>query len=98
LGGISAKYHWPTYTPYGSHFGVGDCIGVALDMDAGQITMYKNGVSQGPMFGGLTGSIYPVISGNANSMYGRTPEYTFNFGNTPFNYTPPVGYNPGLYD
>ena len=97
-GSYAIKYNWPTYTTYGSHFGVGDCIGVALDMDAGQITMYKNGVSQGLMFSGLTGSIYPVVSGNLNYIYGTTPKYTFNFGDTPFNYTPPVGYHPGLYD
>jgi hypothetical protein len=84
-------------TTYGStSYGNGDVIGVALDMDSGQITMYLNGVSQGLMNTGLTGSIYPAASGYL--IAGTSPAYTFNFGEPSFSYTPPVGYHPGLYD
>jgi hypothetical protein len=96
--GSSFKRNGLTINTYGTPIVVNDCIGVALDMDSGQITMYLNGVSQGVMFSGLTGSIYPISSGYAPSSAGTTPKYTFNFGDTPFNYTPPTGYHPGLYD
>ena len=96
--GTSFKRNGSTLIPYGTTIAVNDCIGVALDMDAGQITMYRNGATQGVMFTGLTGSMYPIASGYAPSSAGTTPKYTFNFGDTPFNYTPPTGYHPGLYD
>jgi hypothetical protein len=35
---------------YGATYGVGDVIGVAYDLEAGSITFYKNGVSQGVAF------------------------------------------------
>lgn len=82
-----------TFTAYGATWTTGDIIGVALDMDGGTITLYKNNTSQGTMFTGLTGSIYPI-----DSIIGGTgPTTTTNFGATAFSYTPPTGYNAGLY-
>jgi len=43
---------------YGDSFTSGDIIGVALDLDAGTLTFYKNGVSQGIAFSGLSGKYY----------------------------------------
>ena len=40
---------------YGISYDAGDVIGVALDMDAGTLTFYKNGVSQGVAFSSLAG-------------------------------------------
>jgi len=45
---------------YGLAFTAGDVIGVALDMDAGTITFYKNNVSQGVAFTGLIGT-FPFL-------------------------------------
>ncbi|MDI6717739.1 MAG: hypothetical protein QMD86_01680, partial [Patescibacteria group bacterium] len=72
---------------YGSvYYNVGDVIGVSLDMDAGTITMYKNGVSQGVMYSGLSGTFYPAFNlENVN--------LTVNFGATAFTYTVPDGYS-----
>jgi len=76
-------------TAYGASYGTTDVIGVALDMDAGTLTFYKNGVSQGVAFNsGLLGnSLSPMLTSGLNVSGG-----TFNFGQRPFAYTPPSGF------
>jgi hypothetical protein len=71
---------------YGSSYTTNDVIGVALDMDAGTITFYKNNTSQGQAFSGITGTAVPCFIGNANS------SCAVNFGQQPFAYTPPSGF------
>jgi hypothetical protein len=86
-GGTGNKYNGSaTGMTYGATFSTGDVIGVALDMDAGTLTYYKNGVSQGVAFTGIVGR-YTAAEGNN---YIHT--VTFNFGQTTFRYTPPTGY------
>ena len=53
-----------TGTAYGATYTTGDVIGVALDADNDTITFYKNGVSQGVAFTGIStvGSWIPAIS------------------------------------
>jgi|GEM_PF-1637425 len=75
---------------YGDTYTVGDVMGVALDMDAGTLVFYKNNVSQGTAYTGLTG---PMYAGAGNT----TMVSTVNFGATPFTYSPPAGFNAGLY-
>jgi hypothetical protein len=89
-GGGTTKYTNGILSVYGAAFTTGDTIGVALDMDAGTIVFYKNGVSQGTAFSGLTGTIFPMISFSSGST-------TANFGRRPFTYVVPEGYNAGLY-
>jgi hypothetical protein len=74
---------------YGASYTNNDVVGVALDMDAGTITFYKNGVSQGQAFSGITGTIFPACS-----RYGGTGTDTlaWNFGQRSFAYTPPTGF------
>ena len=73
---------------YGSSYTGLDVIGVALDMNAGTLTFYKNNVSQGVAFTGLTGTIYPGLSsfqaGTAQAIS------TANFTTASFVYTPPT--------
>lgn len=71
---------------YGASFTSGDVIGVALDMDAGTITFYKNNTSQGTAYTGLTGVAAPAVSGYNGSVS------AMNFGQRPFAYTPPTGF------
>lgn len=100
--GPGFKAGFGAYSSYGGYPGVGENVGFALDMDAGSITMYRNGVNQGIMFTGLTagatGPLYPYASTYTST--GGTldgPTYKFNFGETPFKYSVPTGYNYGLY-
>jgi len=72
---------------YGATYTAGDVIGVALDMDAGTITFYKNNTSQGTAYTGLSSTFFPMFS-----QYGTLTGYA-NFGQRPFTYTPPTGFN-----
>jgi hypothetical protein len=88
------KYNNGDQGAYGATCVQGDTIGVALDMDAGTIVMYKNGVSQGTMFSGLSGTIYPMIGAGADA---ATLTITANFGASAFSYSVPSGFNSGIY-
>ena len=75
---------------YGAAYTDNDVIGVALDMDAGTVTFYKNGTSQGQAYSGLTGEwVFGVCdaSGGATVLVAHA-----NFGQRPFAYTPPTGF------
>jgi len=82
-------YNNGSYTAYGATYTTGDIIGVALDMDAGTLVFYKNGVSQGTAFSSLSGTFFPAASDGSNS---ASASYVLNFGQRPFTYTPPTGY------
>ena len=70
----------------------GDVIGVALDMDGGDLYFYKNGTilnSGNPAASGLTGAWTANCRSGSGSFNGDT---VFNFGQRPFAHTPPSGY------
>ena len=74
------------YTAYGNAFTLGDVIGVAINVNGGQITFYKNGVSQGAISYSLTGKImFPCFALYAASA-------SVNFGQRPFAYAAPSGF------
>lgn len=80
---------WPAST--------GEVFGIALNMDAGSMTIYRNNIAltTGPLFQGTTGptgSIYPMFYIQNNSVTTTT-----NFGPTGMSYSPPAGYNVGVY-
>jgi hypothetical protein len=80
----------PSGTTYGATYTSGDIIGVAIDADAGTMTFYKNGTSQGTAFTGMSytgGYVFGCTEDNSNVV-------DFNFGQRPFSYTPPSGYLP----
>jgi hypothetical protein len=78
-----------TASAYGATFGNNDVIGVALDMDAGTITFYKNNVSQGAITIGNSG---PFAAWVADGASGISVTGSINFGQRPFTYTPPTGF------
>jgi hypothetical protein len=83
------KYNNGAGATYGATWTVGDVIGIALDMDAGTVTFYKNGTSQGVAYSGLTGrSICYWVTGGTGGV-GVTVSYSCNFGQRPFAYTAP---------
>ena len=72
---------------YGSSYTSSAVIGIALDMDAGTLTFYKDNVSQGTAATGISGS-FAACNVTWNS------ELNANFGQQPFTYTPPSGFLP----
>jgi hypothetical protein len=71
---------------YGATFTNNDVIGIAFDADAGSITFYKNGASQGVAYSSIPAGTY-VFGVSGNNSTGN-----INFGQQPFQYTPPTGY------
>jgi hypothetical protein len=91
LGGTSASrsYDWtgqkyPGGASYGASYTVGDIIGVAIDVDAGTLVYYKNGVSQGTAFTDLAGSTWFPAIGDQGA--GADVVISANFGQRPFAY------------
>jgi hypothetical protein len=82
----ATKYNNGTSTAYGATYAVGDWIGVAYDATAGSLTFYKNGVSQGAAFTGLSGSFYFAADAINNG------QWAANFGQLPWAYSPPTNY------
>jgi hypothetical protein len=83
------KYNAATPSSYGASFTTNDIIGVAFDADAGTLTFYKNNVSQGVAFTGLTQGDYCPAIGQGS---GVLVINDINFGQRPFAYTPPTGF------
>jgi len=81
------KYINAVSTSYGASYTTGDVIGAAYDADAGSITFYKNNTSQG-VITGLSGTKFAAVGSSG----GTSPQYTVNFGQQPFNYTPPANF------
>ena len=80
------KYNSGTLTTYGATYTTGDVIGVAMDLDGGNLTFYKNGVSQGVAFTGISGTYFFAFSAIAAGVS------SINFGQRPFSYTPPTNF------
>jgi hypothetical protein len=86
--GNGQKYTNGSGSSYGSTFSTSDVIGVALDMDAGTLTFYKNGVSQGQAFTSITGTVTFGVATYS------TGQWIANFGQKPFKFPPPAGFQP----
>ena len=71
-----------TSSSYGATFTTGDIIGVAFDATAGDLTFYKNGISQGTAATGLAADTYFAVAGDNAS--GQTHKVTANFGQREF--------------
>jgi len=77
-----------TGSAYGATYTTTDIIGVAVDVDGGTITFYKNGTSQGAItYATSSGNYSPALRSNA-----ATDNFTFNFGQRAFANTAPSGF------
>jgi hypothetical protein len=85
--GTGNKYFNGAASAYGASFTTNDVIGVAFDADAGTLTFYKNGASQGVAFSGLTSGPYFPACGVLNST-----NLNINAGQRAFSYTAPTGF------
>ena len=87
------RYHNATLTAYGASYTTNDVIGVALDADAGTVVFYKNNVSQGSITLTSVSTPYFAMFGDGTG----SSTVTANFGATALTYSPPSGFNTGLY-
>jgi hypothetical protein len=74
----------------GAGYAAGDIIGVAVDLDAGSLSFYKNGTSQGVAFTTVAalGTVYPFLTTGSSIGY---PTVTLRTNQ--FSYLPPIGYS-----
>ena len=90
FGRDSQKVNNGSFVSYGQSFTVGDTIGVAFDATGGTLSFYKNGVNLGVAFSGISNDTYfPAFSRGAD-----TPAGKVNFGQKPFKFPPPAGFQP----
>lgn len=75
---------------YGASWTNNDVIGVAFDADAGTLTFYKNGTSQGTAFTGIASSEY--FAGIGDDSFASNHTLAVNFGQQPFAQSVPSGY------
>jgi len=85
-GNNGQKYSSGSGSAYGATYTTGAVIGCAFDLNNGTIEFFKNNVSQGVAYTGISGTFVPVIA------MGNTHSATVKFGATAFTYTPPTGY------
>ena len=74
--GSGLKIHNNSSSSYGSSYTTNDIIGVALDLDNGTLTFYKNNSSQGQAFSGIDSSLGWSFSYGT----GYTNTFVVNFG------------------
>jgi hypothetical protein len=77
---------------YGAAYTSANVVGVAFDANNGTITFYKDGVSQGTAFTGISSSRgwMPYVGDYSNAV--TTTAWIGNFGQRAFAYTAPSGY------
>jgi hypothetical protein len=82
------KYVNGSVSSYASAYTSNDVIGVAYDASSGKITFYKNGTTLG-----LAATERPVVTGFFPCIWGVGASGYINFGQQPFAYNAPVGFN-----
>ncbi len=80
------KYTGGVSTAYGATYTNTDIIGVAFDADAGTLEFFKNNVSQGTAYTGLTSGPYFAALGNGSMTANLIT------ADADFTYTPPTGF------
>jgi len=83
-----SKYNNGSNSSYISALGVGDIVNCSYDADSGSLRFYVNGLDKGNAFTGLTEQYRFGVS-----VYSTTA-YSINFGQNPFKYAPPDGFQP----
>lgn len=90
VGGNGNRYIEGSYGSYGDSFSDGDVIGVAMNLDDGEIEFYKNGVSQGVRSAGYTPGheYWPAVT-----LYPDLDQVTARFAASDFSYAVPAGFS-----
>jgi len=71
-----------------SNFKTGTVVGILMDLDSKQFSVYTDGVRQGVIFDNLQNFEYVPVIGNQSTGVNYTAQLTINFGDTPFKYIP----------
>ena len=93
----SKKINSNNASTYGATYTTSDVIGIAFDYDNGTLEFYKNGVSQGTAFSGISrtvnsGTVGVVRYFFASFVRTSSDKITWNFGQRPFFHNAPSGF------
>jgi hypothetical protein len=78
---------------WGASYTSGDIVSIALDLDAGTLSFYKNGVDQGVAYNtGIAGKSMMFALGTGTGSLSQYQAARINCGQQPFIYTPPSGF------
>jgi hypothetical protein len=78
---------------WGASYTSGDIVSIALDLDAGTLSFYKNGVNQGVAYNtGIAGKSMMFALGTGTGSLSQYQAARINCGQQPFIYTPPSGF------
>ena len=83
-----------TYSSYGNGLSVGDVLGIALDMDNGNVKFYKNGTAEASGANANSSTLRGLTISPCLGEGGGAMTTTTNFGQRSFSHTPPTGYSP----
>jgi hypothetical protein len=94
--------HNNSFESWGTSWGAGNVMSVAVDMTAGKIWVAKDGTWMGTpagdpaagtneMYSGITGTAFPMAT-----LYGATTIIVANFGTSAFSHSVPAGFQPGV--
>lgn len=86
-GGDGKIYNNGVATGSNATYTTNDVIGVAINMDSGTVTFYKNNSAQPSTVTGLSGTVFPVVTAGVTAGV----QY-LNFGQRAFAYTAPSGF------
>ncbi|KAF5840602.1 concanavalin A-like lectin/glucanase domain-containing protein, partial [Dunaliella salina] len=73
-------------SPYGQTWAAGDVIGCCLDLDAGEMSFYRNGVPLGVAFSGIRKLQHTQLAFFPAASISYAEKCELNFGGLPFQY------------
>lgn len=80
-----------------STYAAGDTVGVALDLDAGTMTLYRYGAANGVVYSGIPAGTYCPAAVVPGATFNNIATANFNFGQQTFANPVPSGYHLGLF-
>ena len=86
------KFSGGVNAAYGTSFTSGDVIGVALDLDAQELTFYKNGVSQGLCYSSIRSASHRVFYPAVGSVSNVQVQIAARFLPNEWSYSAPTGH------
>ena len=81
----------------GTPYSTSDVVGVAIDLDAHTMSVYRQGVLNVVVYSGIPAGTYCPMVVRTGSLYNDSATSTFNFGQSNFSYPVPAGYNAGVF-
>jgi hypothetical protein len=81
----------------GTAYEAPDVIGVAIDLDAHILSVYRQGALDAVVYTGIPAGTYCPIAVRTGSLFNDSAASTFNFGQSNFAYPVPAGYSAGVY-